>query len=504
MAQVLEAIALGAEGFERRVAIKRILPQDSDDPHARGMFLQEARLGSRLHHGGIVQILDFGTLDGHPFLAMEFVDGMDARLATRREPMPAGVACHVIAEVAHALAYLHELVDEAGQPLHAVHRDVSPQNILLAWDGGVKLSDFGIATWSERDHRTATGLIKGKVRYMPPEQALGQKVTHKSDVFALGATLEALLGSEPDASQPFLTKPEARMANANSRGIDPRITELIGSCTQHDPALRPTARELAQAAGTLAAGLLGRDGRSALTTWLDQQRSVQRKASALDDLMGFCIVGVEASAEERAYTVGKMEAPVPAPVAQTEPARERENRRGRLWAAVVGVTLMGAGAAAVTAWTAAPRQRRPQELEARSDRTLTITPVVNEPTGVASGRPQPVAAPAEIAPEPAVPPKKTSDKPSSRRPRATDRPRASQAVSAAGQGWIAVGGAGLIGAEVLLDGKVAGYAPLQKALPAGKHHIVARDPKSKRIILERTIDVRSDHTPAEPSRVIRD
>ena len=150
MAQVIEAVAFGHAGFERRVAIKRLLPQHARDGERRRMFFDEARIGSRMHHGGIVPIFDYGLIDGSEFMAMEYVEGLDALRAVSGStpdivPMPEGIALHITAEIAHALAYIHDLRDEDNRALGIVHRDVSPPNILLSWNGDVKLSDFGIA-----------------------------------------------------------------------------------------------------------------------------------------------------------------------------------------------------------------------------------------------------------------------------------------------------------------------------------------------------------------------
>jgi serine/threonine protein kinase len=174
------------------------------------MFFEEARIGSRLHHGSIVPIFDYGLIDGSEFLAMEYVDGLDALRAVSGpsagiDPMPEGIALHVAAEIAHALAYIHDLRDDENRPLAIVHRDVNPPNILLSWNGDVKLSDFGIALArvhaASRDEPTALGGVQGKLHYMAPEQARGESVSAPADVYALGATLDALLGG--GALQPF-------------------------------------------------------------------------------------------------------------------------------------------------------------------------------------------------------------------------------------------------------------------------------------------------------------
>src|SRR5262245_60616697 len=310
MAQVVEAVARGIDGFERRVAIKRLLPQHARDGERRRMFLEEARIGSRLHHGGIVPIFDYGLIDGSEFLAMEFVDGLDALravsgAAAEVAAMPEGIALHIAAEIGHALAYIHDLRDDQGQPLGIVHRDVSPPNILLSWDGDVKLSDFGIALSTWREERSVGGMVKGKLHYMAPEQALGRRVTAAADVYALGATLDALLGGQ--AMVPAMTDEETakRVQQARDRGVSPAVCALIGVCLARDPALRPRAIEVAARAGALASRRLGRDGRGALRAWLQPLRPRSQKQSALDDLMGLCLVPVGPEGA-RTFTVSQV------------------------------------------------------------------------------------------------------------------------------------------------------------------------------------------------------
>ena len=316
MAQVLEAAAQGMEGFERRVAIKRLLPQHLRDNGRRRMFFDEASIGARLHHGGIVQIIDYGLIDGAAFLAMEFVDGVDAlravTLSGDERVMPEGIALHVISEVAHALAYIHDVKDEHGEPLGIVHRDVSPQNILLSWDGDVKLSDFGIALCMQREEQTAEGVVKGKLPYMAPEQALGERVNAAADVYALGATLATLLGGR--AIGPAMTDEEAwaRVVEARERGVSAAVAELIGACTCRNPADRLRAADVAAAAGSLAFQKLSRGARATLRDWLSPLKPREQEGSALDDLMGLCLVPVAADDGGRQFTVSQM-----MPISQT-------------------------------------------------------------------------------------------------------------------------------------------------------------------------------------------
>jgi len=330
MAQVLEAASQGMEGFERRVAIKRLLPQHLRDNGRRRMFFDEASIGARLHHGGIVQIMDYGLIDGAAFLAMEFVDGVDAlravTLSGDDRVMPEGIALHVISEVAHALAYIHDVKDEHGEPLGIVHRDVSPQNILLSWDGDVKLSDFGIALCMQREEQTAEGVVKGKLPYMAPEQALGERVNAAADVYALGATLATLLGGR--AIGPAMTDEEAwaRVVEARERGVSAAVAELIGACTCRSPADRLRAADVAAAAGSLAFQKLSRGARATLRDWLSPLKPREQEGSALDDLMGLCLVPVAGDDGGRQFTVSQM-MPISQPTADMATAVPGDTRR---------------------------------------------------------------------------------------------------------------------------------------------------------------------------------
>src|SRR5688500_1305451 len=201
MAEVLLATAVGEDGFERRVAIKRMLEGGSSDPSFVRMFLDEARIASRLHHGNIVGLLDYGVVEGMPFHVLELVDGENAASlahlgAEHDAPMPVEVALHLCVEVAHALDYAHRARDPSGRALGIVHRDVKPANVLVSWEGDVKLGDFGIALAHDRAEQTEDGVAKGTLAYMAPEQALHRDVGPRTDVFALGCVLHALVAGE--------------------------------------------------------------------------------------------------------------------------------------------------------------------------------------------------------------------------------------------------------------------------------------------------------------------
>ena len=186
MAEVFEASMRGAEGFTRRVAIKRVLPGYSNNPTFAKMFIEEAQLSSRLAHPNIVSVLDFDRdAKGQLFLAMELVEGVDLHALVATGLLPFPVVIHVIAEVLRGLGYAHEV------PL--VHRDVSPHNVLLSWGGEVKVSDFGIAKARDATDATVSAMLKGKPAYMSPEQANGQPLDGRSDLFAVGVIMWELL-----------------------------------------------------------------------------------------------------------------------------------------------------------------------------------------------------------------------------------------------------------------------------------------------------------------------
>ena len=202
MAEVYIARRAGPGGFEKKFAIKRILPQLTTDSRFVAMFCDEARICAALAHPNIVQVVDFGEHDGQLFMAMEYVEGIScARLlravAARGERFPPGAALFIAHEVLRALRFAHEARDDRGRPLRIVHRDVSPGNILLGRAGEVKLTDFGIVLSSFVDRRTYPGELKGKMGYMSPEQVIGDEVDRRSDLFSLGIVLAEMFLARP-------------------------------------------------------------------------------------------------------------------------------------------------------------------------------------------------------------------------------------------------------------------------------------------------------------------
>ena len=235
MAEVFKAKSYGVEGFEKIIAIKRILPTMGEDRDFIKMFIDEAKIAGQLAHANICQIFELGRIDGSHFIAMEYIWGKDLlqiqnRVRKLKQMMPVPMACFVIAKVLEGLDYAHRKRDPLGRPLEIVHRDCSPQNVLVSYEGEVKVIDFGIAKATSRNSRTMAGVLKGKFGYMSPEQVRGLPLDRRSDIFALGTMLfecltgERLFQGETD----FSTLEKVRNVDVQSpRAINPAIPEQI-------------------------------------------------------------------------------------------------------------------------------------------------------------------------------------------------------------------------------------------------------------------------------------
>lgn len=261
MADVFRAVMPGVEGFQRTFVVKRILSERAKSPYFVDMFIQEARINAILHHPNIVQVFDFGNVDGTYFLAMEYVRGRDVSAILRRlregeRPCPVGVAVFIAHEVAQALAYAHALAAPDGRRLDIVHRDISPANIICPRIGGVKLLDFGIAKalGEPEVEKTGQGLFKGKLSYVAPERIKDRPHDARSDLFSLGVVLWELLagrklfrGKSDFQTLKNVAEMEVPAPSSLRPDVPPELDAIVARVLARDPAERhPNGQALAE------------------------------------------------------------------------------------------------------------------------------------------------------------------------------------------------------------------------------------------------------------------
>lgn len=470
MGEVWEGSLAGEHGFARRVAIKRMLKQEA--PGWENRFMDEARIASRLHHANIVSVLDFGVEEGAYFQVLELIDGIDAahlyeKARLRGAPLPAELALHVCIEVAHGLASAHAARDESGRPLHIVHRDVSLENMLVSWEGDVKLSDFGVAKARDRASLTTGGVV-GKPAYMAPEQATGGDVDGRTDVFALGCALHALFtGTTPLAGEDRLAKLLTGTPLPVDEKIPPDVAAVISRAVSRSKGERfASAGAMAEEMAKLRHARLSQDPRSALRDFLVPLKPRPTRATgALDALL---------APEEPP--------PEPPALADTRTRPPPPARRSVLpFVALAASTLVSGGVAFW--WMQDPPG------------AVTVSPPVVAPAPVAVAPPvePPTPAPAPAAatvvdPAPAPAPKLKA-------PRPAPAPKAVES----GVGVLMIGGAGAQRAEILVDGASKGFAPKRLELDVGPHELVLVTPDGRRIGPHR-VDLTVRHTDLDPAR----
>jgi serine/threonine protein kinase len=260
MAELFLARQPGIEGFEKLIVIKRILPHLTDSRHSSQfvqMLLDEARLAAQLSHPNIIQIYDLGRVDDQYFIAMEYINGVDLSQILKREMehkgfVPVEHVVKIATYVCEALSYAHKRTDDRGQPLRVVHRDVSPHNVLIAYDGGIKLTDFGIAKATSQMMKTRVGTIKGKWAYMSPEQCAGREIDSRSDIFSVGV----LIYQMTTGMLPFVGKTEKAFMHSimndppvppsvHRKGYPAGLEKVLKKALARDPDRRfPDALEL--------------------------------------------------------------------------------------------------------------------------------------------------------------------------------------------------------------------------------------------------------------------
>lgn len=296
MAEVWQARRRGVEGFQKTVAIKKILSHLTDSTDFVTMFIDEAKLAAQLNHNNIIQIYDLGKVGPDYFIAMEYVDGKDLRSILRAgrdtsRPLPVGLALMIAARLARALDYAHRKRDFDNRALGLVHRDVSPQNVLISHEGEIKLCDFGIVKAVVKASTTQMGALKGKLQYMSPEQAWGKAVDSRSDIFSLGAVLfEMLTGRKL-----FTADTEVAVLDAvrdcrisppseHHAAIAPEIDDLVLRTLAKEPEERfQTAGEMEQAIEIILHEIQPRPSEAELTIYTKQLFAAEIPPAAASD-----------------------------------------------------------------------------------------------------------------------------------------------------------------------------------------------------------------------------
>jgi TonB family protein len=259
MAEVWKARMRGVEGFQKIVAIKKILPHLSDNQDFIEMFIDEAKLAAQLNHNNIIHIYDLGKIQSSYYIAMEYVDGFDLKTILKRaqdrdQPMQVELALFIASKIAAALDYAHRKRDFEDREMGLVHRDVSPQNVLISEEGDIKLCDFGIAKAASKASHTQAGALKGKLQYMSPEQAWGRHIDKRSDIFALATVLFEMLTARKlfagDNELSILEQVREARISAPSEfndEVSPEIDAVVRKALQKEPEKRyQTAGEMAR------------------------------------------------------------------------------------------------------------------------------------------------------------------------------------------------------------------------------------------------------------------
>ncbi len=371
MAEVYKARMRGEEGFEKIVAIKRILPHMADNDDFITMFVDEAKLAAQLTHNNIIHIYDLGKEDAYHYIAMEYVEGKDLRsiLKTASEkgyPLPVDLALFIASKVANALDYAHRRMGLDGKELNLVHRDVSPQNVLISFEGDIKLCDFGIAKAATKVQQTQAGALKGKLQYMSPEQAWGKKVDRRTDIFSLGIVLFEMLAGERlfsgDTDLTILEQVRDARSEAPSiknPDVPKKVDQIVLKALAKNPQDRyQNASEMEKDINSVLYSFQPAPGPADLAIYMHRLVEATAATSEAQIDAAFAQVAAAPAPEEKkkgkGLVISKKEkaaepAPVPAPVEVSQPAisigEEPSKSRTGLFAGIgVGVIVLGAAA----------------------------------------------------------------------------------------------------------------------------------------------------------------
>jgi len=435
MAEIFLARFEGRRGFQKQVVLKRIRSALIADPQFRNMLIDEAHIAMGLNHGNIAQVLELGESNGRYFLALELVDGWSLSEVIKRArsvdlPLPVELALYVVVEVCRALSYAHNQTVK-GQPMGIVHRDVSPQNVLVSDQGEVKLTDFGIAKAKTKTEQTSIGVVKGKIAYMSPEQASGGELDHRSDLFSLGICLYSMatgkMPFEGGAPMEVMVRIQAGDFTPPDK-VNKKIGKELSQVIQKAMALKPGDRFQTADAMLLAAERVLRNeypptGRTELKAFLQELHErdgippISRAASptaetelSKDPVEIGSSMQLTTPSPRRSGERPRPSAERPRPSAERpRPSRRRGGTRRTVLALVGGVGLVLVGFVLLST-----EKHPPAPAE---------TPPPAPPPPVAKAEPPPAPAPATpVATPPAPPPEAQAEAPATPAPEVTPEP----------------------------------------------------------------------------------
>ncbi|HEY5946467.1 MAG TPA: serine/threonine-protein kinase [Kofleriaceae bacterium] len=368
MAEVFLARMSGVGGFAKLLVIKRMLPHLNDDPEFREMFLNEGRVTARLSHSNLCQVYDLGEVEGEVFLAMEYLEGLAwaelVPLLPRGRGVELRVAATVIGQICEGLRYAHEFTDVDGTPMPIVHRDVSPQNLFITTEGVCKLLDFGVSKILTEGTRTRTGMLKGKLPYMAPEQIRSEAIDARADVFSMGVVLwEALTGErlfQRDSDYLIwkaITEEAIPPVTSRVAGLPPQIDHVVARALERDvekryPSIRAFAGELRdvadRAGGTFDTATLGQILKSLGAGKLAERNDKVSRAIGRPSRMSDPPPLPAAITEP----VPIIEPSVTHSIALRDASVKLRRKPRRMWGAIAGVAVLVALGVGVAAWIA--------------------------------------------------------------------------------------------------------------------------------------------------------
>ena len=477
MATVYLAKVDGAPGFEKLVALKRIHRHLAKEKRYVDMFLDEARIASRITHPNVCSVFDFGQADGEYYIAMEYLVGEPlSRLCGKvaRNPeqrshslLPIRMA-RVIADACEGLHAAHELKDANGELLHVVHRDISPSNLFVTFDGSVQVVDFGIASARQRIHHTATGQMKGTFAYMAPEQLAARPIDRRVDIWSLGVSLWEMLAlkrlfrRDTTANAVHAILYDSLVPPSTHRAQVPKeLDAIVMKALERDPKKRwQTTREMGRALREFLGTQAEIVGAAELSDWMDLvfPEGAARKRQLME-VARMAHAPVPAIPRAGTNDVTLTATPHPTEEGAVLRARRRPSKRALIWAAV-----LGALAAIVVAVIGFSGEQPEQEPEPTAVRGALVAPAIEEPESAvedASGQSEAVETAKTV--ETAEPTAKVRKPQRTRsRPAAKAGPGTIDLVTSGG--W----------AEVYKGKKLLGGTPRRLTLPAGRHRLVLK------------------------------